>query len=635
MITTLRQSLKSHAYRIFLWAFLVAMIFSGLSFNFKDTSRWAIKVYNQKITDVQWHQSLINAQRQLDYIKSLGINWPRTESLEQEVLHHSINKLLVQQNAQDLNLAIPDILLHDQLEATLHNLPAHFFDAHGKLNESMFERQIAPQIFEEFINEIENEIKTNLIHSIVDLGSSYVPNFEVTLQCNEEYANKKYSIVKFSLQKAIEKAMQTPVLDEILERFYKKNEHGDTYKTPEQRAGVLWKFNADDYGIQILAKDISAYYEKNKKTDYLETAVQLQVRRIICGSAEQAQAFYEEIKADASLFDVIFKKFATAKQKGQNSVLTDFFTKESMKYDTVLIETAFDKLHQDNDISEVIKTDKGYEILQRVARKAAQYKPLSEVKEQISSKLLEEKFTKRFKQDAERLTNHADYNDSQAITTFIEKRKGHKKSIALEVKKSGVINMHLFQTGKDHYAIFMDDKQGVLLQCQEIVKKTLKPFHEIKSVVVADYYKKQAQLDLQLIVNQVMKEIDHKNLHEIAQHNSAELSYAYFTYKDGRAESSDMLHRPDISQKVKNLQTVGEMVDVVTPHESFIIRLDHIDPIDQQLFEEKENTVKNALSSKAKYRGRDSYIASLCRRATLDNKIEIKDQLLKDAKETV
>ena len=132
-----------------------------------------------------------------------------------------------------------------------------------------------------------------------------------------------------------------------------------------------------------------------------------------------------------------------------------------------------------------------------------------------------------------------------------------------------------------------------------------------------------------------MKQAAHMNLQEIAKEHSAELSHGTFSYKDGKPEYSQALQRPDVSQKIKSLQTVGEMIDVVTPTESLLIRLDEIAPIDQTLFAEKELTIKNALSSKAKYRGRDSFIASLCRRATINDKILIRQQLLKDEKETV
>src|SRR3989339_1836567 len=111
MITALRRSLQSNAYRVFLWLFLVIMIVGGLSFDFKDTSKWALKVYKHKVMDFEWYQSLVSAQKQLDYIASLGINWPRTEPLEKEVLRSSISKLLLQHNAQELELIAPAILV--------------------------------------------------------------------------------------------------------------------------------------------------------------------------------------------------------------------------------------------------------------------------------------------------------------------------------------------------------------------------------------------------------------------------------------------------------------------------------------------------------------------------------------------
>jgi hypothetical protein len=615
------------------------MIVGGLSFDFTDTSKWAIKVYKQKVMAIEWYHSLVHAQKQIDYIASLGINWPRTEPVEKEVLRSSVSKLLLQHNAQELELIAPAILVQDHVAAALQNLPAHFFDVSGNLNIKMLEQQIAPRTFDEFLVEIENEIRSNLINDIIDLSSSYVPHFEVASQYNEEYANKKYTVVQFSLNKAVEQAKKNPVSDEVLERFYKKSEHGDAYKTAEKRSGTIWKFSAHDYGLQVSAQEVSAYYDEHKQADYLENPVQMQVRRIFfdanSDSRDKIQAIHDEVKANPTSFEVVAKKIAADKQKGQNSQRTEFFSKDSTKYDAVLVETAFDQLHKDLDISDIIKTNAGYEILQRVARKSAQYKPLSEVKDEIKSLLLEQKFAKRFKQDADRLTGHADYNNNQAVASFIEKRKGHKEHLALETKKTGVMSMHLFQTDKDHYAVFMDGKHGVLLQCNDVSKKALKPFHEVKSVVTADYYKKQAQQDLQTVAADAIKQSLTTSLQAIAKQHDAELSHASFTYRDGKSDYSELLRRPEVAQKVKNLQSAGEMIDVVTPTESLLIRLDEIAPVDQKIFNEKELMIKNVLSSKAKYKGRDSFIASLYRRAKLNSKIEIKDQLLKDAKETV
>lgn len=640
MITSLRRSLKSNAYRIFLWMFLAIMLFGGFSFDFSDKSKWAIKVYKQKMMDLEWYHALITSQKQLDYIASLGINWPRTEPLDKEVLRNSIKKLLLQHNAQELDLRVPSVLVQNQLAGILQNLPEYFFDASGRLNVAMFEKQLAPRTFESFVDEIENEIKANLIHNIVDLSSSYVPSFEIASQYTQDYADKKYSVITFSLDKALERAKKNAVSDEVLERFYKKSEHGDAYKTTEKRAGTAWKFNAHDYGLVVSDQEVSAYYNEHKQSDYLESPVQMQVRRIYIdaqtpGARDIIESIREQVVTDPALFQSVAKKINTEKPKGQGAQRTDFFAKDSTKYDTLLVETAFEQLHTDLAISDIIKTDAGYEILQRVARKSAKYKTLSDVKDEISSLLLAQKFEKRFKQDAQRVTGHADYNNSQAVASFIEKRKGRKEHISLASRKSDAVSMHLFQTDKDDYAVFMDGKHGILLQCTQVSKKTLKPFDEVRSTVLADYYAKQAQQDLQTVAADAMKDALSVDVEQLAKKYDAYLSQAHFTYAHGKIDSSELLHRPEVAQQAKNLEVAGEMVDVVTPTESFLIILDEVAPVNKKIFAEKELIIKNTLASKAKYKGRDSFIASLYRRAKLNSKIEIKDQLLKDAKETV
>jgi parvulin-like peptidyl-prolyl isomerase len=642
MITTLRGMLKGHVSRIFLWVFLAVLIFGGISFDFSDNRPWVIKVYKEKSTELDYRQAVATSQRQYDYLKAQGISWPRTESIEKEVLRHMVTNSLMQNVGQELKLSIPPMLLQEQLASQLASLPAYFFDAKGQLNVDMLEKLIAPRSFDSLLSEMENEIKSNLLYSLISLGS-YVSKFEVAAQYTEEYADKTYSILTFSLQKALAQAKEKHVSHEVLERFYKKIEHGDAYKTVEKRAGHYWKFNCKDYGLTVSKADVSTYYDAHKQADYLETPTQVQVRRIFFVNNDanekndaraQAQILQEELQKDPATFTAVAKKISAAKLSSQGSEKTEFFAKDSTKYDKILVDTAFEQLAQDNDVSNVIKTEKGYEVLQRLSRKSAKYKPLHEVQEQIEEKLLEEKFAKRFKQDAERLIGHAHYN-KEALTSFIEKRKGHKESLGLEAKNPGVLGMQLFQTDQGQYAVFTMGKEGILLQCTEVQKRILKPFEEIKSTVTADYYKKQAQQELQTIALDAMKEASSMNFEALAKKYDAHVEVAQATYKNGQLDQTAILRRPEIMQKLKALQSAGTMIDVVTSTESFLIRLDEVAQIDDKLLDEKKSTIETTLANKAKYKGRDSFIASLYRHAKLNNKIEIKDQLLKDTKDTL
>jgi len=638
MITELRRTLKSSVYKVFLWIFLAVILFGGFStVDFSDNKPWAIKVYKHKATELDYRQAVSHQQQQLDYLKAQGISWPRTESVEKEVLRHMVTNLLMQEVAQNLELVVPSMQLQEQLASQLQSLPAHFFDAYGNLKIDMLEKIIAPRTFDSFLDEMENEIKSSLLYNVISIGS-YVPQFEVALQYSEEFAAKTYSILTFSLQKALTQAKANEASRETLEKFYKKNDHGDIYKTVEKRAGKYWRFQASDYGLSISNQEISAYYDKNKQAEFLDTPAQVQVHRIFFSSddsdksfdaRQQAQIIHEELKQDPSKFADVAKKIKTTKVKTQGSEKTEFFAKDSKDFDPIFVETAFEQLSQDGDISNVIKTDKGYEILQRVARKSAKYKSLDEEKTSIEKKLLADKFTKRFKQDAERVVSNAGY-DNQGLENFINKRNGQSESLSLDAKKPGLLHMQLFQTNEGDYAIFMEGKDGILLQCTQVQKRALKPFDEIKDTVASDYYRKQAQQNLVTIAKDAMNQSLDKSFDDIAKEYGAHLEVAQANFNDGSLELDAILKRPDISQKIKSLQYPGDMIDIVTATESYVVRLDSVKDLDEKVFNEKRSAIKKSLTSKAKYKGRDSFIASLYRHAKLNSKIEIRDQLIKN-----
>ncbi|MGZ6254888.1 MAG: peptidylprolyl isomerase [Candidatus Chromulinivorax sp.] len=641
MITALRSVLKSHAYRIFLWIFLAVLIFGGISFDFSDNRPWVIKVYKQKKNELEYRQAVSNLQKQYDYLKAQGINWPRTETVEREVLRHMVSSSLMHQIADQLGLVAPEILVQEQLAGQLAGLPDYFFDENGNLHIQLLEKVIAPKTFDSFLQELENEVKLNLLNNLISLGS-YTSAFEVDMELVQEYADKDYSVMKFSLAKALEQVKENPVSNEVLEQFYKKSENADGYKLPEKRAGRYWKFSCKNYGLSVSKSEISEYYDKHKQNDYLETPAQVQVYRIFFAEEQEsdfsgkqlAQTTHEELMKDPAAFADVAKKIAGAKLKSQGSEKTEFFAKDSDKYDKILVDTAFEQLSEDKAISQVIKTQNGYEIIQRLGRKAAKYKSLHEVQSQIEEKLLDEKFAKRFKQDAQRVISSARYNP-EGLENFIEKRHGHKETIGLEPRKMDLISMQLFQTEEGQYNVFMMGKEGIVLECTQIQKRILPPLHDIKSKVQEDYYKKQAEKQLHNTAMQAVKNLTEKDFVSVAHELSAHTQTAYAQYKNNQMEFSEILKNPEIAQKLKTLQNAGDVVEVTTATESFIIRLDKVAPIDEKLFAEKEVTVKNNLVNKGKYKGKESFIACLYRYAKLVNKIEVKEQLLKDAKDTI
>lgn len=636
---SLVSMVKHYAARIFLWIFLLVLIVGGLSFDMSDKRPWIIKLYQQKSTELDYRHALDTTQRQYDNLKAQGFNWPRNESIEKEVVRRMVNQMLMKHVSDQLQLQVPTILLDDQLQSQLFaHLPEYFFDEKGQVRVPMVEKLIAPKSFAQLLDDIEQEIKTNLVYNLISVGS-YVTQYEVALQCNQEYTNKKYSIIQFSLDKALDKVKKDHVSDETLERFYKKSEHGDLYKSAEQRAGRYWKFNYKDYGLTVSKGDIAAYYEKNKQSEYLETPAQVKVHRLFFEKSDaydakaQANIVHDQIIQDPSSFAAVAKKIAAEKLSYQGAEKTEFFAKDSTKYDKILVDTAFEQLSEDLAVSPVIKTDKGYEILQRIARKSAKYKSQSSVEQQIEDKLAQEKFAQRFKQDAERVISNVAYN-KQSFDAFIEKRKGHQEQIPLTDRKMSLHAMQLFQTEAGHFSVFMEGTFGIILECTDIEKKALKPFASIKQEVRKDYYKKLAQEALQEQVTDAMKALIDADFASYAYEHGASYETAQATYAADQMDQSAILRRPEVAQKIKLLQAAGSMIDSIGSTEGLIVRLDAIEPVDEALFAEKKLSIQKTLAMKAQYKSKESFIASLYRHAKLNKNVEIKEQLLKDIKDT-
>ena len=193
----------------------------------------------------------------------------------------------------------------------------------------------------------------------------------------------------------------------------------------------------------------------------------------------------------------------------------------------------------------------------------------------------------------------------------------------------------MFQTEAGQYEVYTEGKDGVILFCETVQKRVLKPFEEVKSQVSSDYYKKQAQQELEIMAEQAYKQVvAGKDFNEVAHSFGAHAETAYATYKDGSMDLAAILRRPEISNKIKVLQSKGAMITVEAGNECFVIRLDEIAKTDELLFKDKKSTIESTLASQAKYKGRDSFVALLYRHAKLNKMIEIREQLLKDIKDT-
>ena len=122
----------------------------------------------------------------------------------------------------------------------------------------------------------------------------------------------------------------------------------------------------------------------------------------------------QELMASPDSFAAKAKELSEDKETAKNGGLVPFFSKGT--HDKVFEKAAF-LLKNDGDISEPVVTSRGIEIIQRIAKKQAEFKPFDTVKDEIKEILIVEKFKEEF---SEIMRSLIDQNNEAEFKKFIE-----------------------------------------------------------------------------------------------------------------------------------------------------------------------------------------------------------------------
>lgn len=635
MIAVMRKLIHNNVYKIFLWVFLIMMgMGSGLVF-FRDENdkNWVIKAYSQTMSDKKFATMLQQAKQQHEMFRQRGFVLPNA-NVQKETIEAAIGSLLGQNAIEKLGVYVPQSHVDREVQKQLQNLPSYFFKEDGALNEEAFRKAIAPYTIEDFVADIESDAKNKLLYGLVD-ASLYVPQFELELQYNVDFADKKYSYFTLALQKYAAQVRQETPSDETLQKFYKKSQIVEKFKTAERRSGKLWTFDANHYIASISDAEAKSVYEKNKMTRYVVTPAQMQVRLLVIpiepGKEQEAKSKIQELKQEAdkdpSSFEAMVRKFSDDKASAAKGGLSELFTKTDTKMSKTIVDTTFEFLGTDGQISAPVKTDRGYELIQRVKKVPAKYKEFATVSSEIKHELGAEKFKKRFAQDAGRVVHGARYNP-EALKAFINRYNGVPSEIRLETRKAGIDYTNLFRLEEGRYTQYFDKDKGVILLCEFIEKSITPPFAEVRSKVLGMYYESKALDLMQDQLAQAYKDAQTMPFEDVAAKYGASLHSAQFKYNDGKSEQSAILKQSEVAAKLKGLQYQGAIAAIETASDGILMRLDSIEKADSSSFQDQKGQTSKMMFYTKLYQSKEGFVASLYRIAKLNNKIEIKSEIL-------
>jgi parvulin-like peptidyl-prolyl isomerase len=553
-----------------------------------------------------------------------GINPNPDESAMQAVIQET---LLNQATA-----AIPVYLSPDYVATKLqdpyfllskiyHLMPHDIINAQGRVNIEAFNRFIATNDIGPLEKGLEESLERDMAMVLI-ADAAWAPELILQDIYRSQKAEKKFSIARFSLDKMIEKEKEKGVSDKEIKAFFdEQNAKNKRYYIPAKRNGVKWIFDQKDFDVKVSQKEIEKYYNQVKRSRFVETKTQLKIREIILDDLAgkglnelktEAQKIHQEAVADPKKFAQLAEKYSSNKATAKNGGLVEFF-KRGQKDKT--IEKAAFRLKADEDISPLIHLEKGFAIIQRVARKEATFKPLDKVKDEVEKLLKEKKFASEFAKAASRFVRSDTAEGKERFEKFVKKNKGEKEKIDAVAKGEGPVAGRLFSLRKrGDKTVYISEGKGVILELGDILKKNLPPFDMLKEHVAKDLYAYRAKKAIAEAIKEARKESFKAGKLEVPDYAHIEKTDWLSSEQDDKLKK---LFEKGIPQDLMLLDKKGGTISIMGQKDGFVIRLDEL-KISDESKDDKKDELKNGIREQIQSLFLRSFIASLNRTATIE-----------------
>lgn len=489
MMDRLREGVNGIAVKIILVLIILSFVFAGVgSYLVGGGSNEAAKVGNTTIERNAFEQAYQNERNRMqsqmgDYFSTLMGDEQYVQTFRKSVLDRMINDVLLEQYAQSLGLRVSD----EQVSQLILTMPQ--FQTNGKFDQDIYAATLRRAGFsaDSFAEYLRKDLLKNQVISAVQ-NSEFTLGNEVKQQSQLLTQTRDIQAITLNVGDFSKKAQVT---DEELQAYYKA--HSESYERPEQMKVAYVELSAEQLkaSIKVTDEDAQAYYQDH--LDKYSTKGQRKVRHILLKDDEaKAEELLAKLKAGedfATLAKENSEDVGSAKQGG------DLGWIEKGVMDPAFEEAAF-ALNAKGDISDVVKSDFGYHIIQLEDEKASEPKPYSEVSAEIKSDLVDEKAVEQFYKLQTKLESVAfespDSLDESAkvagqkiqTTDFIsqadapEVLKVPAVAQALEssdVKREGM-NSEVLEVAPEHV---------IVVRVNDVRDETVLPFEEVKDQVQA------------------------------------------------------------------------------------------------------------------------------------------------------
>jgi parvulin-like peptidyl-prolyl isomerase len=526
MISDMRKHFQSPLYKGILWVGIVALagVFS-LPTLIKERSPnpWVIKVndfeigakeFNWTLAEKREWLAMIRAQYgpQADFLlQAFGIKTDPVSLAMESVIKEG----LIHDLARRMNLHLHTHSVQERLvdpgfiKYYLGNLVPQFaLQADGSINpiilKNFLDRKgMRPHEFEKLV---EQAIERKVVMDTFSVGA-YIPFFDKNAVYSLDHSKRSFDIVTFSYEQQLKAEKQQGLSEEEIAAYYALKKGSTQYLIPEKRAGIVWKFDPSRYGITITKAEIERYYEDHKAQLYTKSPKKIEVRSLLIknnqpDAQERVQRIYQELMEDPMLFADKARELSEDEDVASRSGRVESFARGEKE---VAFERAAFLLKNDGDISSVIQTARGFEIIQRVKVLPPVYQEISQVYDSIQSTLLRSKFSNQFATDCKNIKIKFK-KDKKDLELFVQEKNGVESAISFAPVEESIVSKTLFGIKTlESFDICIDKEFGYIIQLTGMSKAYTADLSEVKDAVKEDLYQSRAQENLKKKAQEALK----------------------------------------------------------------------------------------------------------------------------------
>ena len=508
MMDRLREGVNGIAVKIILVLIILSFVFAGVSsYLVGGGSNAAAKVGNTTIERNAFEQAYQNERNRMqsqmgDYFSTLMGDQQYVQTFRKSVLDRMINDVLLEQYAQSLGLRVSD----EQVSQLILTMPQ--FQTNGKFDQDIYAATLRRAGFsaDSFAEYLRKDMLRNQVVSAVQ-NSEFTLDDEVTQQSQLLTQTRDIQTITLNVSDFSKKAQVT---DEELQSYY--NAHSENYERPEQMKVAYVELSAEQLkkSVKVTDEDAQAYYQDH--LDKYSTKEQRKVRHILIKDDEaKAETLLAKLKAGADFATVAKENsedVGSAKQGG------DLGWMEKGVMDPAFEEAAF-ALKAKGDISEVVKSDFGYHIIQLEDDKAAEAKPYSEVAADIKAELVDEKAVEQFYKLQTKLESVAfespDSLDESAkvagqkiqTTDFISQADA-PEVLKVPAVAQALESSDVKQEGMNSEVLEVAPEHVIVVRVNDVREETVLPFEEVKAQVQAQLLATKGEQDALELASKVV-----------------------------------------------------------------------------------------------------------------------------------